>query len=217
MYEQNEARFYYICVYNENYVQPAMPGIEKGISEDLRQRILKGLYIYSWAEKGPAAAELFGSGSILNEALRAQKILAERFQIQTNVWSVTSYNELRRDGLEVDRWNRLHPTEPQRKPYIEQALEGSQGPIIASSDYIKANPDQLSPWIGERLHSLGTDGFGRSENREHLRKFFEISAEAIVVATISALARDGKFDPQKAAAAIRELGFDPESKDPVKL
>jgi pyruvate dehydrogenase E1 component len=222
MYEQNEARFYYICVYNENYVQPPMPGIEQGISEDLRQGILRGLYKYRTASNGPAVAQLFGSGSILNEALRAQQILAERYQIAADVWSVTSYNELRRDGLEVERWNRLHPTQPPRTPYIVSALAGAEGPVIASSDYIKANPDQLSPWIRkqngscERLHSLGTDGFGRSENREHLRKFFEISAEAIAQATISALARDGKFDAQKAAAAIAELGFDPETADPVK-
>ncbi|HEV2201201.1 MAG TPA: pyruvate dehydrogenase (acetyl-transferring), homodimeric type [Bryobacteraceae bacterium] len=217
MYELNEARFYYICVYNENYVQPPMPGIESGISEDLRQGILRGLYRYRAAANGPVVAQLFGSGSILNEALRAQQILAERYQIAADVWSVTSYNELRRDGLEVERWNRLHPTEPPRTPYIVTALAGVEGPVIASSDYIKAMPDQLSQWIGERLHSLGTDGFGRSENREHLRKFFEISAEAIAQATISALARDGKFDSQKAAAAIAELGFDASSQDPVKL
>jgi len=217
MYEMNEARFYYICVYNENYVQPPMPGIEQGVSEDLRRGILRGLYKYRAAANGPAVAQLFGSGSILNEALRAQQILAERYQIAADVWSVTSYNELRRDGLDVKRWNRLHPTEAPRTPYIVSALAGAEGPVIASSDYIKAMPDQLSSWIGERLHSLGTDGFGRSENREHLRKFFEISAEAIAQATVSALARDGKFDAQKAASAVAELGFDASSQDPVKL
>jgi pyruvate dehydrogenase E1 component len=217
MYEQNEARFYYICVYNENYVQPPMPGIENGISEDLRQGILRGLYKYRSASNGRAVAQLFGSGSIFNEALRAQQILAERYQVAADVWSVTSYNELRRDGLDVQRWNRLHPTEAPRTPYIVNALAGSEGPVIASSDYMKAMPDQLSPWIGARLHSLGTDGFGRSENREHLRKFFEISAEAIAMATVSALAREGKFDAQRAAEAIAELGFDASSQDPVKL
>jgi pyruvate dehydrogenase E1 component len=217
MYEQNEARFYYICVYNENYVQPPMPGLEQGISEDLRQGILRGLYKYRAAADGPAVAQLFGSGSILNEALRAQQLLAERYQVAADVWSVTSYNELRRDGLDVERWNRLHPAEAPRTPYIVSALAGAEGPVIASSDYIKAMPDQLSPWIGERLHSLGTDGFGRSENREHLRRFFEVSAEAIAQAAISALARDGKFDAQKAAAAVSELGFDAEKRDPVKV
>ncbi|MEQ1886038.1 MAG: pyruvate dehydrogenase (acetyl-transferring), homodimeric type [Bryobacteraceae bacterium] len=216
MYQENEDRFYYICVYNENYVQPPVPGGELAVSEDLRRGILNGLYKYRAAENGPAVAQLFGSGSILNEALKAQQILAERYQVAADVWSVTSYNELRRDGLAADRWNRLHPTDSPRTPYILRALEGSNGPIIASSDYMKAVADQLSPWLGSRLNSLGTDGFGRSENREYLRKFFEISAEAIVQATLAALAREGKIDAQLAQSAIRELGFDPESPDPVK-
>jgi pyruvate dehydrogenase E1 component len=219
MYQENEDRFYYICVYNENYAQPPAPGFEQGgtISEELRQGILKGIYKYCGSQNGQAVAQLFGSGSILNEALRAQQILAQRYGVPTDVWSVTSYNELRRDGLDVDRWNRLHPTETPRVPYIVKALDGSQGPIIASSDYIKAQADQLSPWIGTRLHSLGADGFGRSENREHLRNFFEISAEAIAQATLSALAREGKYDAERAKAAVVELGFDPERPDPVKL
>ena len=115
---------------------------------------------------------LFGSGPILNEALRAQKILAEKYQVAADVWSVTSYNELRRDALEVERWNRLHPAEPERKPYLAQALEATEGPIIASTDYMKVVADQIAPWLPGRLVSLGTDGFGRSENREHLRKHF---------------------------------------------
>jgi pyruvate dehydrogenase E1 component len=161
-------------------------------------------------------AQLFGSGPMLNEALRAQQILAERYQVATDVWSVTSYNELRRDALETERWNRLHPMETRRTPYVVTALEGAQGPIIASSDYMKIIPDQLAQWLPGRLHSLGTDGFGRSENREHLRRFFEISAEAIVQATLAALAREGKIDAQKAAAAVAEMGFDPERKDPAR-
>jgi pyruvate dehydrogenase E1 component len=160
-------------------------------------------------------AQLFGSGSILNEALRAQKILAERYEIATDVWSVTSYNELRREGLAVDRWNRLHPAEVPRVAHIARLFEGEPGPIIASSDYMKAVPDQLSPWLGARLHTLGTDGFGRSENREHLRRFFEISAEAIAQATLATLAREGKLDAQRAKAAIAELGFDSDTPDPV--
>jgi pyruvate dehydrogenase E1 component len=210
MYQENEDRFYYICVYNENYVQPPMP------SADIREGILKGIYKYRAADNGPAVAQLFGSGSILNEAVRAQKILAERYGVAADVWSVTSYNELRRDGLAVERWNRLHPTEPQRTPYITEVMAGTQGPIVASSDYMKAVPDQLSPWLGKRLHSLGTDGFGRSDNREHLRHFFEISAEAIAQTTLAALARDGKFDAARASAAIAELGFSPDKPDPVK-
>ena len=190
MYELGEDRFYYICVYNENYAQPPMPGFAEGKAEGVVDGILKGIYKCSTAENGPAVAQLFGSGSILNEALRAQKILAERYHVPADVWSVTSYNELRREGLSVDRWNRLHPADAPRTPHIVDVLAGAQGPIIAASDYIKAVPDQLSPWLGSRLHTLGTDGFGRSENREHLRRFFEFSAEAIVQATLSALARE---------------------------
>ncbi|MEP6961560.1 MAG: pyruvate dehydrogenase (acetyl-transferring), homodimeric type [Acidobacteriota bacterium] len=212
MYELNEDRFYYLCVYNENYVQPPMPerpGVVDGI--------LKGIYKYQAASSGPAVAQLFGSGSILNEAIKAQGILAEKYQIAADVWSVTSYNELRREALETERWNRLHPAEPIRTPHIVKALEGERGPIIASSDYMKAVPDQLSPWLGSRLNTLGTDGFGRSENREYLRKFFEISAEAIVQATLSALARNGTIDPQLAASAVAEMGFNPDSRDPSRL
>jgi pyruvate dehydrogenase E1 component len=211
MYQEMEDRFYYLTVYNENYVQPPMPA-----GEHIREGILKGLYKYKPAANGPAAAQLFGSGPMLNEALKAQQILAERYQVATDVWSVTSYNELRRNALETERWNRLHPAETRRTPYIVTALEGANGPVIASSDYMKIIPDQLAQWLPGRLHSLGTDGFGRSENREHLRRFFEISAEAIVQATLSALAREGKIDAHKAAAAVAEMGFDPERKDPAK-
>ena len=211
MYQEMEDRFYYLTVYNENYVQPPMPE-----GEHIREGILRGLYKYKPAEKGPAAAQLFGSGPMLNEALKAQQILAERYQVATDVWSVTSYNQLRRNALETERWNRLHPAEPRRTPDIVTALEGSNGPIIASSDYMKIVPDQLAQWLPGRLTSLGTDGFGRSENREYLRRFFEISAEAIVQATLAALAREGKIDPKKAAAAVAEMGFDPERKDPAR-
>ncbi len=210
MYEEMEDRFYYITVYNENYAQPAMPEIE-----GLEEGILKGIYKYQGVAN--PAAQLFGSGPILNEALKAQEILKEKYGVETNVWSVTSYNELRRDALEVERWNRLNPNEAPRTTHINQVMDNEEGPIIASSDYMKAVPDQLSPWLLGRLTSLGTDGFGRSENRAHLRKFFEISAEAIVQATLSALAREGKFDAAKAAAAVTELGFDPNSADPVGL
>jgi pyruvate dehydrogenase E1 component len=211
MYQEMEDRFYYLTVYNENYVQPPMPE-----REGVREGILRGLYKFRPSEKGQAMAQLFGSGPMLNEALKAQQILIDRYQVSTDVWSVTSYNELRRDALATERWNRLHPAESRRTPYIVTALEGSPGPIIASSDYMKIIPDQLAQWLPGRLNSLGTDGFGRSENREHLRKFFEISAEAIVQATLSALAREGKIDAKRAAAAVADLGFDPERKDPAK-
>jgi len=210
MYEQNEARFYYLTVYNENYAQPPMP-------EGIHDGILKGIYKYKPVAGGKAQIQLFGSGPILNEALRAQQILAEKYQVAADVWSVTSYNELRREALDAERWNRLHPTEPERRPYIQQVLDGSEGPIIAATDYMKVVADQVSPWLPGRLVALGTDGFGRSENREHLRKHFENGAEAIAAAALSRLARDGGFDKERAKTAITELGLDPERPDPVTL
>jgi pyruvate dehydrogenase E1 component len=208
MYQENEDRFYYLTIYNENYVQPPMP------AEDIREGILKGIYRFRPAANGGAQIQLWGSGTILNETLRAQEILAERYRIAANVWSVTSYNQLRREALAVERWNRLHPAEPVRQPYIQKALEGVEGPIVAATDYMKVVPDQLSPWLPNRLVTLGTDGFGRSDNRQHLRRFFEVSSEAIVAAALSRLARDGKFDAGQAAQAVRDLGLDPESPDP---
>ncbi|MEO7144466.1 MAG: pyruvate dehydrogenase (acetyl-transferring), homodimeric type, partial [Bryobacteraceae bacterium] len=165
---------------------------------------------------GPATLQLFGSGPILNEALRAQQILAERYQIAANVWSVTSYNELRREALGVQRWNRLHPAEPERVPYVVQALTGFDGPLVAATDYMKIVPDQLSPWLGNRLVSLGTDGFGRSDNRQHLRRFFEMNSESIVAAALSKLSRDGNLDPAQVKAAMADLGIDTEAKDPAR-
>jgi pyruvate dehydrogenase E1 component len=207
MYQEGEDRFYYITLYNEDYAMPEIPaGSEEGI--------LRGIYKYR-AGDGAAVAQLFGSGPILNEALRAQKLLGEEYGISTDVWSVTSYNELRRDALAVERWNRLHPAEPEKRPYILQALDGTKGPIVAATDYMKAVPDQLAPWLHNRLVTLGTDGFGRSDNRQHLRRFFEVNAESIATATLSRLAREGKFDPQRAQKAMRQLGIDPEKIDPA--
>jgi len=209
MYENNEDHFYYLTVGNENYVQPPMPDVP-GIQEG----ILRGLYRYKSSEAGPAQVTLFGSGSILNEALKAQTILAEKYGVGADVWSVTSYTELRRDALTTDRWNRLHPAEPQRKPYLLQALGEIDMPIIAASDYMKVVADQITPWLPGRLTALGTDGFGRSDNREHLRRFFEVDAASIAGAALSRLAHWGRFDPTRAAQAIAELGLSPDSADP---
>src|SRR5262249_28745647 len=153
---------------------------------------------------------------ILNEAVRAQQILAEKYNVQANVWSVTSYNELRRDALGIERWNRLHPAEKAKQPYVLSAIASAEGPIVAASDYIKAVPDQLAPWLGTRMVTLGTDGFGRSDNREHLRRHFEINAESMAAAMLSRLARDGKFDPQRAQKAMEELGVNTEKIDPAR-
>ena len=209
MYQEREDMFYYLTLYNEDYTMPEMP-------KDCREGILAGIYKFKGASKGKAAVQLFGSGPILNEALRAQTILAEKYNVGADVWSVTSYNQLRRDALATERWNRLHPTEPEKHPYILSALDGAQGPIVAATDYMKVVPDQLAPWLHGRLVTLGTDGFGRSENREHLRRHFEVNAESIACAALSRLARDGKFDRAKAQAAFRDLGVDTEKIDPAR-
>jgi pyruvate dehydrogenase E1 component len=210
MYQNHEDRFYYLTLYNENYAMPPAP---EGLDHEA---VLRGIYRFKSSEKGKADVQLFGSGPILNEALRAQSILAEKYDVAADVWSVTSYNELRRDALEVERWNRLHPAEPARTPYIVQALNGADGPVIAASDYMKVMSDQLAPWLPGRLESLGTDGFGRSDNREYLRKHFEVNAESIAAAALSRLARDGNFDAKRAQAAFAELGVETEHGDPAR-
>jgi pyruvate dehydrogenase E1 component len=211
MYQEREDRFYYITLYNEDYPMPEMP-------EGAREGILRGIYKYKAAPGGKAAVQLFGSGSILNEALRAQGILADKYGVQADVWSVTSYNELRREALATERWNRLHPSEPEKKPYILTTLEEAkaEGPIVAATDYMKIVPDQLAPWLTGRLVALGTDGFGRSDNRQQLRRHFEVNAESIVSAALSRLARDGKFDAKRAQQALGELGVDAERLDPAR-
>jgi pyruvate dehydrogenase E1 component len=151
----------------------------------------------------------------LNEALKAQKILADNYSVNADVWSVTSYTELRRDALITDRWNRLHPNEPQRKPYLLQTLSSQDVPVIAATDYMKIVADQIAPWLPGRLTALGTDGFGRSENREHLRRFFEVDAASIAAAALSRLALWKRFDPARAQQAIADLGLDPASIDPA--
>ena len=208
MYEEREDLFYYLTLYNENYAQAAMPdGAEEGI--------LKGIYLLKKgdAAKPKARVQLLGSGSILTEAVKAQEILAGKYNVAADLWSVTSYSELRREALKIDRWNRLHPADPAKIPYIQQVLGATEGPIIAASDYMKAVQDQIAPWLPGRYSSLGTDGFGRSDNRQHLRAHFEVNAASIAGAALSKLAREGKFDPKKAVKALAELGIDPEKAD----
>jgi pyruvate dehydrogenase E1 component len=209
MYEDGENVFFYLTMYNEDYPQIAMP-------EGSAEGIIKGLYKLKAAPGGEAVLQLFGSGPILNEVLRAQTILAEKYNVQADVWSVTSYTEVRREALATERWNRLHPAEPEKKSYLASLLDGTKGPIVAASDYMKSLPDGLSPWLGSRLVALGTDGFGRSDNREHLRRHFEVSAEAIAGATLSRLARDGQFNPQDAQSALKDLGLNVEANDPAR-
>jgi len=209
MFQEGEDRFYYITAYNEDYPMPEMP-------EGAAEGILRGIYKVKPAPGGKATLQLFGSGPILNEALRAQQILAEKYKVQADVWSVTSYNELRREALATERWNRLHPADIEKRPYILTALDDATGPIIAATDYMKIVPDQLAPWFPSRLVTLGTDGFGRSDNRQHLRRHFEVNAESIAAAALSRLARDGKLDARKAQKALRDLGVDTEKIDPAR-
>jgi pyruvate dehydrogenase E1 component len=208
MYQEKEDLFYYITLYNEPYPMPQMP-------EGCRDGVLRGIYGYRAASDGKAIVQLFGSGPILNEALRAQEILADKYGVPADVWSVTSYNQLCREALASERWNRLHPDGPERRPYILKALEGAKGPIIAATDFMKNVPGQLGPWLGDRLVCLGTDGFGRSDNREFLRRHFEVDAESIVVAALSRLARDCKFDVGRAKQALKELDVNSDGVDPA--
>jgi pyruvate dehydrogenase E1 component len=214
MYKDGEDVFYYLTLMNENYVQPAMPEPR----EATREGILKGIYRFSKSalKRPKARVQLLGSGTILNEVLEAAKLL-ETYGIAADVWSVTSYKSLYYDALEAARYNRLHPTAKQpKKPFIAQALEGTDGPIVAASDYMKALPDLLSGYLNRPVHALGTDGFGRSETREALRDFFEVDRNFVTQAALSALAQDGKIEAKVAAEAIKKLGIDPEREHPHK-
>lgn len=210
MYKDGESIFYYITVMNEPYAMPAMPG-------DVKAGILKGMYRYRASEnkKSKLRAQLFGSGAILREALQAQEILETKFGVAADVWSVTSYKALYNDGNEVERWNRLHPFEKPRVPYLTQCLADAPGVLVAASDYLKTLPNMVSKWMPRRLASLGTDGFGRSEGRASLRDFFEVDARFITLATLHELYSDGKIERSVADKAIQELGINPDKSNPV--
>jgi pyruvate dehydrogenase E1 component len=209
--EQPEDVFSYIVLYNENHVMPARP------ADVADEHIVRGLYRFAGAPDGlPADAlrtTLLGGGSIMQQVLRAQSILAERFGIAAEVWSATSYQLLRNEALEVDRWNQLHPAEAPRQPLVTQLLAdaAAAGPIVAASDWMRAWPDMVGRWVPGAYRTLGTDGFGRSDTREALRRFFEVDAEHIAAAVMSELARTGRISGERAAAAIAELGIDPEA------
>lgn len=199
MYQDDEDVFYYLSLYNENHAMPEKPeGVEEGI--------LKGLYKF---KKGPAKkkykAQVFGSGPIINQALKAQEILANKYDVSADVWSATSYNSLRREALEVERWNMLNPSKKAKVSYLEETLAKEKGPFVSVSDNMKAVADQIAPWVPGGLTTLGTDGFGRSETRENLRRFFEIDAEFVVIATLHALSKDGKVDRKLVAKAMKDL------------
>jgi len=211
MYQEGEEIFYYLTLYNENYSMPAMPeGVEEGI--------LKGLYKFRKGKEGPKhKAHILGSGPLLREALRAQEILAESYEVSADVWSATSYKLLRGEALQAKRWNLLHPTSPPKKSYLETVLEKKQGVFVAVSDYMKIVPDQIAPWVPGGLMTLGTDGFGRSDIRPNLRRFFEVDAELITVATLYALSQKGAVSSRVVEQAIRDLNVDPEKAHPFYL
>ena len=202
--------FYYITCMNENYVHPPMPaGVEDGI--------LKGMYLLHVGGQGKIRAQLMGSGTILREVIEAAGLLEQDFGIPTDVWSVTSFNELRRNALEVERWNQLHPAEPARKSYVEECLAERPGPYIAATDYMKIVPDQIQRWVPGTFVSLGTDGYGRSDGRQALRQHFEVDKRYIAVTALKALADDGRLDQKTVSEAIVKYGIDPDKPDPVYL
>ena len=210
MIGEQENIFYYITCMNENYVHPAMPaGVEDGI--------LKGMYLLQVGGQGKIRAQLMGAGTILREVIGAAELLEKDFGIPTDVWSVTSFNELRRDALEVERWNQLHPETEPRQSYVEQCLADRPGPYIAATDYMKIVSDQIQRWIPGRFVSLGTDGYGRSDARAALRNHFEVDKRFIAVTALKALADDGALDQKTVAQAIEKYGIDPEKPDPVTL
>lgn len=212
MYGRGEDVFYYLTLYNENIPHPPMP---EG-PEDLEEGILKGLYLFRpAAEKRDRHVTLFGSGSIMRSVLAAQEMLSGRFGISSDVWSATSYQQLRQEALSTDRWNRLHPESEPRLPWVSRALEGVAGPFVAATDFMKIVPDFIRPWVPGLYVTLGTDGYGRSDTRERLRRHFEVDAESIAVAALHALCREGRLPAAEAARGIRDLGVDPEAPDPL--
>ena len=202
MVAEDQDVFYYITLQNENYPQPPMP---EGVGEG----VVNGLYRYRAADTDhDLKVQLFGSGCLINEALRAQAMLGERFGVSADVWSATSYQLLRRDALTASRWNMLHPEEEPRVPHLRSVLEGVEGPFIAVSDYLTLVPDQIRPWLPGTLVSLGTDGFGMSDTRETLRRHFEVDAESVVIAALHGLKKDGKVSGAVVAKALKDLDYD---------
>jgi pyruvate dehydrogenase E1 component len=210
MYKDGENIFYYITVMNEPYAMPAMQG-------DVKGGILKGMYRLRSAsnKKAKLRAQLLGSGAILNEALRAQEILEQKFGVAADVWSVTSYKSLYTDAIETDRWNRLHPGHKPQLPYVAECLEDAPGVLVAATDYLKTLPSMVAKWMPRRLAVLGTDGFGRSESRASLREFFEVDSRSISLATLHELYQDRQVEKCVVENAIKELGIDPDKPNPI--
>ena len=212
MVSEQEDGFYYLTLMNENYVHPEMPaGAEKGI--------LRGMYLLSEAppEAGKPRVQLLGSGTILREVIAAAELLERDFDVLADVWSATSFTELRRDGLEVERWNMLHPESEPRRAYVTESLAGRRGPVIASTDYIRAFADQIRQWVPTSYRVLGTDGFGRSDFRSALRRFFEVDRHYVAVAALKELADAGEIDGAVVQSAIEKYEIDPEAPMPTTV
>ena len=204
--------FYYITVMNENYAHPGLP-------EGSAEGIIKGMYLFKPGAGHEHKVQLLGSGTILREVIAAGALLEQDWDVSADIWSCTSFTELRRDGLDCDRWNLLHPTEPPRVSWVEQCLGNHAGPVVASTDYIKTFADQIRALIprGREYRVLGTDGFGRSDTREKLRHFFEVDRHWVAVAALKALADQGDIQPSVVAAAIKKYGIDPNKPNPVTV
>lgn len=213
MYEEQENIFYYLTVGNENYAMPAIPEN----SPSLKEGILKGMYKFrtSKHKKAKLRAQLFGSGAIMNQVLKAQELLEQKFNVAADVWSITSYKELRWDALNVERWNMLHPNQEPQIPYVTRCLADAPGVFVAATDYMKVLPDSIARWSPKPITSLGTDGFGRSETREALRDFFEVDYRFVTLATLNSLAREGQVKPDIVSAAMEELEIDPGKANPM--
>src|SRR6185437_9374515 len=210
MFQEQESVFYYITCMNENYVHPAMPaGVTQGI--------LNGMYLLQIGGRGKVRVTLFGAGTILREVLAAAELLEKSYGVPADVYSVTSFSELRKNALAVERRNLLHPNEPRRQTYIEQALADREGPFVAATDYVKTVPDQIRQWVPGRYWVLGTDGFGRSDSRAELRRFFEVDRHYVAVAALKALADEGKIDKQTVADAMQTFGIDADKPNPVSV
>jgi pyruvate dehydrogenase E1 component len=212
MYVDQESIFYYLTVTNEPLPMPEMPA-----GKEVREGILKGMYRFKASAKSDAKlrAQLFGSGTIMYEVLKAQQILEEKYGVAADAWSVTSYKQLYRDGNDCERWNMLHPGEAPRVPFVTQRLKDAPGVLVAASDYMKVLPESISQWMPRPLMALGTDGFGRSEGRAALRDFFEVDAKHIVLATLHALAREKQINAATVQRAVKDLGINPEKPNPA--
>lgn len=211
MYQEKEAVYYYLTLLNENYPHPDMPlGAEKGI--------VKGLYLFQEASgKHRLKVQLIGSGSIMREVIAAAELLREEFKVDADIWAATSFNELAREGQNIERWNMMHPKEPPKTSYVTECLEGRTGPVIAATDYMKNYADQIRAFVPNSYRVLGTDGFGRSDSRQKLRHFFEVDRYFISIAALQSLLKEGKVEAEVVSSAIKKFGIDPDKANPLRV